>query len=216
MPEKVSVTPGNIILLNGTSSSGKTTIAKALQAIMPEPYYLFGMDMLQPGFPPGVFVFSDGSIGSSVEGWEIIFHDGRLDEVCVGPGALRFLTGMYRAVAAFASVGNHLIVDDVIYHPDVLRIAINELHDFPVLLVGIRLPLEIAEQREIERGDRALGGARTFFAGVHDEKLYDLELDSSTDSPDECARRIKAFLDAGHARVAIQELWRYINNGDAS
>ena len=35
---------GKIILLNGTSSSGKTTIAKALQKILTEPYMLIAID----------------------------------------------------------------------------------------------------------------------------------------------------------------------------
>ena len=36
--------PGTIILLNGTSSSGKTSIVKALQDSMEEPYLDMGID----------------------------------------------------------------------------------------------------------------------------------------------------------------------------
>jgi chloramphenicol 3-O phosphotransferase len=211
MPGDNRLSPGNIILLNGTSSSGKTTIAKALQAIMPEPYYLFGMDMLQPGFPPGVFVFNSSPSESTVEGWEIIFRNERLQEVYVGPRAVRFLSGMYRAAAAFAAAGNHIILEDVIYHRDVLRAAASELYDAPVLFVGIRLPLEIAEQREIERGNRALGGARTFFTSAHDQKIYDLEVDNSSASPEACALQIKAAIDNNHPATAIRDLWRRMN-----
>ena len=35
---------GNIIILNGTSSSGKTSIVNALQAILDEPYLEVGID----------------------------------------------------------------------------------------------------------------------------------------------------------------------------
>lgn len=35
---------GNIIILNGVSSSGKTTLAKALQEQMPYPLYLMDVD----------------------------------------------------------------------------------------------------------------------------------------------------------------------------
>jgi len=36
--------PGTIILLNGTSSSGKTSIVKALQDSLEEPYLVMGID----------------------------------------------------------------------------------------------------------------------------------------------------------------------------
>jgi chloramphenicol 3-O-phosphotransferase len=36
--------PGTIILLNGTSSSGKTTLLKTLQAALPEPFLDSGLD----------------------------------------------------------------------------------------------------------------------------------------------------------------------------
>ena len=36
--EVVQMAKGSIIFLNGTSSSGKTSIAKALQQILDEPY----------------------------------------------------------------------------------------------------------------------------------------------------------------------------------
>ena len=38
--------PGTIILLNGASSSGKTSILKALQDILEEPYVDAGLDKL--------------------------------------------------------------------------------------------------------------------------------------------------------------------------
>ena len=38
------MTKGNIIFLNGTSSSGKTVIAKALQQILDEPYLHYAVD----------------------------------------------------------------------------------------------------------------------------------------------------------------------------
>jgi chloramphenicol 3-O phosphotransferase len=202
------MSPGNIILLNGTSSSGKTTIAKALQHCMNDPYYLQGMDMLQPGFPPGVLRYRDETSIDTVEGWDIVFHEDRLMEVHPGAGAIRFITGMYRSFAAFASAGNHLIVDDVIYHREIFRAVVRELHDANVLFVGVFLPLEVAEQRERDRGNRALGGARTFYHGVHLHGLYDLVIDSSTASSEECAQQIQKAIEEDQPRTALQELWR--------
>ena len=40
------------IFLNGTSSAGKTSIAKALQATMNDPYLYFSADIRKPMLPP--------------------------------------------------------------------------------------------------------------------------------------------------------------------
>jgi chloramphenicol 3-O phosphotransferase len=197
---------GDIILLNGTSSSGKTTIARAFQQLMPQPYYRFGLDMLQPGFPPMLRLV--GNSPPPGEGWEIQFEDDRLVKVQPRAGALRLISGMYRAIAAFASAGNRLIVEDAIYQPDILEAAVGELHDKNVLFVGVMLPLAVAEQREQERGDRAPGGASTFYAGVHAHGLYDVTVDSGSLSPEACARQIRQAVEEGRPRTALQELWR--------
>ncbi|WP_165763871.1 phosphotransferase-like protein [Halalkalibacter urbisdiaboli] len=40
---------GKIIILNGTSSSGKTTLAKSLEKVMDEPYVYVSLDdLLEP------------------------------------------------------------------------------------------------------------------------------------------------------------------------
>jgi len=64
------------------------------------------------------------------------------------------------AFAGLASAGNNLIIDDVIHHPDILRTVVQALQGMPVLFVGIRLPLDVAERREQERGNRVRGGTR--------------------------------------------------------
>ena len=42
--KRVPMTPGKIILLNGSSSAGKTTIARMLQQIYREPYQHIALD----------------------------------------------------------------------------------------------------------------------------------------------------------------------------
>ena len=56
--------------------------------------------------------------------------------------------------------------------------------------VGIHCPLSVLEERERKRGDRRLGLAKLQFDLVHMNKNYDLELDTSIFSSDECAKRI--------------------------
>jgi chloramphenicol 3-O phosphotransferase len=200
------LTPGTIILLNGTSSSGKTTLAKALQGLLDQPYFHVSFDQFQQTFPPGFLVLGDGVNPATVDGWLAVFRDDALVEVRIGPAGHRLVTGLYRAFAGLASVGNNLIVDDVIYHPDVLLEAIQAFADLPVLFVGVRCSLEVAEQRELARGNRVRGGARTFHDHVHAHGIYDLEVDTSRASPEECAQIIKEAIERGHPRTAFQQL----------
>ena len=65
--------------------------------------------------------------------------------------------------------------------------------DCPVLFVGVRCPLEELERRERGR-NRDQGLARRQFDIVHAHKVYDVEVDTFTHSPIECALQIKEAL----------------------
>ena len=215
---------GNVVLLNGTSSAGKSTIAKELQGIMETPYLHMGIDHFLASVPPtGSLVTEvDGQITTdffqviylgrtaesiaAVQRGEAEYPDGVLSEVRIGPGGLKLLAGMYRSVAAIAAAGIDVIVDDVIHDRRVLMAAVAALRDTPVLFVGLRLPREVAERRERERGDRGPGGASAFYDLVHAHGVYDLELDTAAASPMECAVQIKKALQDGHPRRAFRRL----------
>ena len=202
------MTKGKIILLNGTSSSGKTVIAKALQEIM-EGYYIHtGIDHYLERIPEKFHVISDGKNPSAVEGILWVFPDSgqRLTELRLGPAAINLMKGMYHAVAALADEGNDLILDDVIFDPRALREAANVLPAYNTLFVGVRCPLEVAKQREQERGDRTLGLVEAHYDIVHSHGIYDLEMDTSVFTPTECASQIKDRLQNGPPPTAIQKL----------
>lgn len=200
------MTPGNIVLLNGTSSSGKSTLARALQELLGPRYFHLDLDLFQKTWHPDFLVYSDGENPASTEGLLAVFHDDTLHEIRIGPAGFRFMDGMFRAVAGWASAGDNIIVEGAIYDPQVLRSAVEALHRFPILFVGIRCPLEVAEQWEQIRGDRARGGARTFHDLVHAHAAYDLEVDTSLAPPGECAQIIKAAIAGNHPQTAFHQL----------
>jgi chloramphenicol 3-O phosphotransferase len=97
---------------------------------------------------------------------------------------------MRHAVAAMAAQGNNLIVDDVMLENEQEEYAAL-LSGFEAFFVGVFAPLEILEARERQRGDRLIGLARWQCDRVHRGKTYDLEVDSSSLGPQECAQLIK-------------------------
>ena len=181
---------GGVVLLNGTSSAGKGTIAKAIQAQAGGEAWLHqGLDRMLEGVPASLREFVDPAHGSpDGPGWTVPFRDGMLVGAArVGPLARQLLDGMYRSAAAMVSAGNRVILDDVIYDPRVLALAAQALSGTPTLFVGVRCPVDVAVKREHQRGDRAAGGAAAFDPLVHNPGIYDLEVDTSLQSPDECA-----------------------------
>lgn len=176
---------GRVVLLNGVGSSGKTSIAKALQERAATPFLHVAMDAFIEMLPdrlqdhPDTFAYVPGAEGglSSVS-------------IATGPAGDRLLLGMRRAVAAMAAAGNDLIVDDVILGDDGMADYEALLAGFRLHRVGVLCPLDVLEQREHARGDRMIGLARWQFDRVHAGKAYDMTVDTATLSADECARRI--------------------------
>ena len=213
-----------IILLNGTGSAGKTSIARALQALFEEPYLHLGMDCFYVEVCPPKYLFRLLEPGAYVEGEEarapesVLFLPptvGEAGEVGQGAGTAirlppfghRLISSMHHAVAAVAGLGNHVIVDHVLWEPRWLRECLGLWRGFSVLFVGVRCPLAVAEARELARADRsAKGVVRWQFERVHAHGVYDLEVDTSVASPLECAERIKRRALEGPAPAAFARL----------
>jgi chloramphenicol 3-O phosphotransferase len=209
-----TVKPGNIILLNGTSSAGKTTLAKVLQKSMDEPYLHMGNDQfLQPNRPDNMLEYADKTSHTQVDGWLVVLQDGRFVELQIGAIALRWLTGMYRAMAAWSEAGNHLIADVVLHDERILHEATAIFHQLPVWFISVYCPLEISEKRERERTEkRALGGARLFYEGVYQNRIFDLMVDTSKSSSEECAQQIKQYMKSDNSPNAFLQLHQQFNH----
>ena len=178
--------PGRVVLLHGTSSSGKTTVARAVQRLSDEPWVHLGIDAFWNALDERWM--EHGSRASEGFLW--------IEDATIVPGPVgqRLAAGMRAALAAFARAGNDLLVDDVSIDPAWLDAWRAELTGVELLLVGVMAPLHVLQERETARGNRIAGEARAQIDVIHEGIEYDLIVDTSLQSPDECARSILAAL----------------------
>jgi chloramphenicol 3-O phosphotransferase len=173
----------HVLYLNGTSSAGKSSIARALCDQLQDLYLHVQLDVFMQMVP--------------LHGWE---REGGMDMtlpqqdqgllVAFGPLCQTLFSGFHRSLAALASTGNNLIVDDVLLERRWLQEAIEALASHEVCFVGVRCPVDIGEARERARADRMVGTARGQYDQVHAHGIYDVEVDTSILTPEACADQI--------------------------
>lgn len=172
-----------VIVLNGGSSSGKSGIARCLQAVLPDPWLSFGVDTLVQAMPASLRT-SDAGIDIAADG-----------EVVVGTRFRELEAAWIEGIAAMARAGARVIVDEVFLGgADSQQRWLEALGDLPVLWVGVRCTAAIAANREIARGDRVPGMAASQADVVHQGVLYDLEVDTARAESMQCARTIAAHV----------------------
>ncbi|MFD7491433.1 chloramphenicol phosphotransferase CPT [Streptomyces sp. NPDC059832] len=172
-----------MIVLNGGSSSGKSGIARCLQAVLPEPWLTFGVDTLVEAMPASMRA-SDAGIEFAPDG-----------EVIVGPEFRTLETAWIEGVVTMARAGAGVIVDEVFLGGAASQQRWQKaLGGLPVLWVGVRCESAVAAAREIARGDRVAGMAASQADVVHEGVTYDVEVDTTRSESMECARIIAAHI----------------------
>lgn len=174
-----------VIVLNGGSSSGKSSIATCLQQRLEGTWLTLGIDDLIRGMSHGP---ADTTAGGTLE----FTSDG---SVVVGAAFRRAETAWSEGLAAMARAGTSLIIDEVFLGGGEsqarLRIALKGLS---VIWVGVQCQPAVAEARELQRADRNIGMARHQAELVHRGVEYDVVVDTSETTPDECTAAIVAWL----------------------
>ncbi len=178
----------HVIVLNGVGSVGKSSTARALQALATRPFLHVAMDAFIQMMPMKLVGHPDGLTFEKGEenGFPVV-------SIGTGPVLDQTLLGMRRAIAALADAGNDLVVDEVMLgnqDRDYRRLLAH--HD--LRLVGLFAPLQVLEERERRRGDREPGLSRWQYRRVHSGVDYDLTVDTAEATPAEVAMRIcRAF-----------------------
>ena len=172
-----------MIILNGGSSSGKSGIVRCLQAVLPDPWLAFGCDSFIEALPAKMQA-SDGGIVFAAEGG-----------VSVGADFMALQAAWMDGIAAMASAGARIIIDDVFLGGAASQQRWQKaLAGLTVLWVGVRCDSAVAAGREIARGDRTQGMAASQAPVVHEGVAYDLEVDTTHTESLVCARTIAAHV----------------------
>ncbi len=203
------MTAGQIILLNGSSSAGKTTLAHTLQQLLDEPWHHIALDQFRDGMGGRYRGLNSPQGTPGARGLNVVpvDHDGeRVTEVRFGDLGKQVLRGMRRAIAAFAGEGNNVIIDDLMFEPDFLFDYVEALTGLDVLFVGVRCSLEVVNAREAKRPGRFPGTATSHFHCVHRHCVYDIEVDTSQSSPRLCAQQIVERIAQGGPPTAFDTL----------
>ena len=158
---------GKIILLNGPSSSGKSTIAKALQVLIKE----------QREENYGI-VSVDDFLNMSVN--EPIFED----------DVFEISDKLNKKVIDLLETSDGVIVDHVITSKRIYDGLMERCGSFDLISVKVYCSLDILKHREKERENRSIGSAEASLEYLYPKDGYDLTVDNSTVAAKECAEKL--------------------------
>lgn len=195
--------PGQLIVINGTSSTGKSTLCTALQACLAEPYLQLGYDRAWMNMPHRYFP----SQANEREGvwYDLDPNDPSLAiGIGFGPVGRQVVSGLHQMVAALVASGSNVIVDVLFAQAAWFDDAMRLWCPYRPLLVNLKPPLAVSERWEAEREATRVGRPRGL-ARLGREEVYvhggvDLELDPSLGTAEDAARLVIAALQARHAR----------------
>lgn len=184
-----------IILLNGTSSSGKTSIAKELQKEYYGVLLLYGVDMLvQNAFPEKCDYppFDE-------KGMKLIMNN--VDNqphanIIISP----YMYPVYKSAVEFyktlSEQGYNLIIDEVLFDENRIKPYFDILANETVYFVSVKPEKKIAIEWEKKRGDRLIGLAAGLYDIVYDSRfVYDIVIDTCKIIPNEAAKIILKYID---------------------
>ncbi len=185
-----------IIYINGPSSSGKTTLAKALQQEFDHPFLHIGIDRVIGMMPQKLNNWEGGLAPLGFSWKQSVDETGHpMHEIQTGPFARKMVQTLMEIVLTMTRLGHYVIIDDLSFGKSQVDLWREVLKDYKVLWIGITAPLSILEARERARSNRIHGSTRAQYSQVHKDIIYDLEFDTSKDSVNTMVKRIKELHD---------------------
>jgi chloramphenicol 3-O phosphotransferase len=196
--------PGQIVVLNGAPRAGKSSIAAVLLETFEGPWMNLGVDVARSMTPrrlqPGVGLRPGEQA-----------HP-------VAPMVPVLYAALYESIAAHSRAGLNVVVDAGHHDPEILADCARRLRGLPVLFVGVRCPIDVVmkRRRASPPWSYAAGSAddpvpapvRRWQRDVHVPGVYDIEVDTSALSPEQCADAIRMRLEDGTPPTAFRQLVR--------
>jgi len=184
-----------IIFLNGATSSGKTSIVKALQYLEEKPWVAVGIDTMINMMPHKYWAGGE----QAEKGFTFISdHDQEghpIMSIKMGVFGHTIANSLVDMVSLLDKAGLDIIVDEVLLGDELLKNYVKSLKLSKVYFIGIHCDLRILEEREILRGDRYIGSGRDQISRCHGPtRQYDLEVDTTLQSSFECVKLILNFI----------------------
>ncbi|MBD3919507.1 chemotaxis protein [Paenibacillus sp. PR3] len=196
---------GIIVLLNGTSSSGKTSISNELLTQIEIPFQHLSID----NFCNGIFHSYIDFINTTYPNIETNgADDGQLaNQILTNP----LISLYYSTIKLFSAMGNNVVVDTVIDNDQWYNTCLELLSDHPVIFVSVKCTREELARREMLRGDRMVGLASAQYDRVYCFNEYDLELNTEIMRSSECANEILNFIRSNNESTAFKKLNKRIS-----
>lgn len=191
---------GTVIILNGPSCAGKTSIQKAFQQVMmPNLWCKIGIDTLFDASMPNItpenmnFWTSENPIRwvestYDEQGYKIL-------PLFLGDQGKKIAYAMNGAIAAYAQNGCNVIVDYIAYDPAWLTDLQQKLKVVKTYYVAVDISLEVLEEREKARGTSPEGHARSHYFTVYGNIPYDLRVNSEKNTPEEITVQLKQMIE---------------------
>lgn len=198
---------GRIVILNGVPRAGKSSIARAVMALVPGRWVNLGVDAMNEALPkdmlPGIGLRPGG------------------ERAELEPTVVRLYAELYDEIAERALAGGDVVVD--VGHHDgysrplgILAASARRLAGLPVLFVGVRCPIEVIMARRNANPQHGFGlyvagegvpeAVRRWQGAVHVPGIYDLEVDTGVMTPEQCAAAIASALLAPPRPSAFERL----------
>jgi chloramphenicol 3-O phosphotransferase len=180
--EEDRLVPAQILVLNGASSAGKSSLGRALQRRLGPGWFMLGVDdllaaILPFGDDPELFEVTGGGVVRTTEALR------------------RAEAAWYAGVAAIAEQAPGLILDEVLLDGAASQARLTTaLAGTALTWIGVFCDPDVGERRERLRGDRVAGMHAEQRRRVHDGVQYDHVVDTSRRTAEEVAQELHAAL----------------------
>ncbi|MQY26195.1 phosphotransferase-like protein [Nocardia aurantia] len=209
---------GQIVIVNGTSGSGKSTACRLFQQRADDYWLCYGIDDFLANTLPARYGHHGPLASEGIQAVPVdpAAPDGPL-RWTFGPHGVRAFEVLHEWIASAARAGANIVVDHLLMSDTpVLADCVRRLDGLPVLLVTLKPPFEVLERRISERRmdkklpveilgedaarrivDRLTRLRPWFYDSVYANDIADLTIDTDAHGPDEVCALISARLAQG-------------------